>query len=606
MKKCALRFRQVMSSVAIVAMASAIGPALAQATADRSVEPLHAAFQTPPPTGIKGNTYTSPTYGFRLTWDQQIWQPVSGSEIVASEPDLSDRLMLQYEGGDGFVLVDGRSLYLGDPATCLAGEERNLRREDAVIQVDLATGEDGQPLTGSDATGAFAVFAVTVHDPVTNADTPWIQYVECFTLEPGRSVIVFRHNAFATHYNSQVDAVQRLLANLHLPELTPETSVPTGIDGPDSYTSPTYGYRLRWDTASWTPMSAAEKIGDGPTRLDLLMLWNGASALYIQGLTGFGGAPQACLDAQVRALEQEEGTEEILPRADAAGDTATVDADGSVFAVYDTTIVPPEGGPTQEQAIAIACRTLRPGQAVLLVTLVTDRTDYDRDLPAALDVLAALDFPDIAATALRRVGNEPATTIYTSPSHGYSLRWASEDWVVDEDSSEAGRDRLQLRSADGEGWLLVTTSRLAPDAGLNACVEDASSQLLATAANAEPIATTTGDPARVAAAYRLELEAEDFRAYVECRPLGPVKPMVLAVYLAPAAEYEIHLPLVLEMIGGIGPAEPTVATAPGILAASLNTTPGCHSPRSAIRFASNHAISTATFCACSVHPLRMC
>jgi hypothetical protein len=572
MKKCALRSRQVVSSIAIIAMACAIAPALGQAAAGRGVELIRAAplglalaaVQTQPESGIEGNTYTSPTYGFRLTWDDRVWQPVPGGEVVASVPDLTDRLVLQHDDGYGFVLVDGQNRYLGDPAACLAGEEGNMRRENGVIEVDLATGEDGQPLTGTDAFGAYAVFAVTTHDPVTNADTRWIRYVECFSLEPVRSVVVFRHIAVATHYDGQVDAVQRLLENLHLPAPDPATAVPTGINGPESYTSPTYGYRMRWDAADWTPISAAEKIGDGPTRLDLLFLWNGASALYVQGRMGYGGDPRACLDAQVRSLEQEEGTEAVRPRTDAAGDTATVAADGSVFAVYNATTAPPEGGPTVDQVIAVACRTLRPGEAVLLVTLVADPPDYDRDLPAALDLLAALDFPDVAATALRRGGTEPTTAAYTSPNHGYSLRWEADAWVVEEESSEAGRDRVQLRSAGGEGRLVVATSRLAPDAGPSACVEDVSSQLLATAANVEPTESATVDPARVAAAYRLELEGERFRAYVECRPLGPGKPMVLAVYLAPAAEYEARLPLVLEIIGETGGVDPAGTPATGV------------------------------------------
>jgi hypothetical protein len=157
--------------------------------------------------GIDGVGYTSPTYGYHLTWDNP-WVAVA-----ASSEGWTDVLQL----------TDGRSeIYLtgsaeGDESEegCVQAVNDELVSIDGVTDVSVGHGTDGKPLQGRDAVGAYAVFGYTFGDEEGSRYQQTL-YVACRHLGPGGSMLRVEHYAAANYYERD-RMRQDLLAQLTFP-----------------------------------------------------------------------------------------------------------------------------------------------------------------------------------------------------------------------------------------------------------------------------------------------------------------------------------------------------------------------------------------------------
>lgn len=163
---------------------------------------------TPPPP--PGTTYTSPTYGYSMTY---------GAAWTVNEQTSNngvDQLVLT--NGTSFVTVTGAEAYNGDPDTCVEGVVQQRLADPGVSNIKLATDERGQPIQGgTEATGAFAIYD---HDyTLANGTTgPWTLYVQCIPLVPGKAVLSFVQNVPSASYADEEAARQALLRGLTLPQ----------------------------------------------------------------------------------------------------------------------------------------------------------------------------------------------------------------------------------------------------------------------------------------------------------------------------------------------------------------------------------------------------
>src|SRR3954462_5574061 len=96
------------------------------------------AAQDGTPADVEGASYTSPTFGYTLSWDDSIW---SVSDDYSE--DGYDALALAAD--DEALYVEAFYFYQGDADDCLDGERLNIA-DDAELE-DLAplTDEDGTP-----------------------------------------------------------------------------------------------------------------------------------------------------------------------------------------------------------------------------------------------------------------------------------------------------------------------------------------------------------------------------------------------------------------------------------------------------------------------------
>src|SRR6187200_2343159 len=89
--------------------------------------------------GVNGNTYTAPTFGYTLSWDDEVWEVTD---------DYSE------DGYDGISLASDESLlyiesfyfYQGDPVECLDGERTALANQGDLADLDPLTNDDGEPI----------------------------------------------------------------------------------------------------------------------------------------------------------------------------------------------------------------------------------------------------------------------------------------------------------------------------------------------------------------------------------------------------------------------------------------------------------------------------
>ena len=132
-------------------------------------------------------SYTSPTYGFTVTWDPAVWTPDAPSSLTAVGPDQMDRLLLT--SAQGSLYVESARRYAGDPAACLKGESDALGAESGISGLQPFSGPDGQPVAGSGPDGAFAAYRATISLP-TGGTGELGGYIRCRTLVAGESVLI--------------------------------------------------------------------------------------------------------------------------------------------------------------------------------------------------------------------------------------------------------------------------------------------------------------------------------------------------------------------------------------------------------------------------------
>jgi hypothetical protein len=188
--------------------------------------------------GIDGNVYTSPTYGFSISWDEDLWEV--GSEKSA---DGVDSLVLVLDDEDGHMIVGLKGHAAGgDPERCLEDMVDRYEDLEGEIFIEGESGEmtpivggDGEPARYVDEFAAAAVYKFRVGERGSSAAT-YVRYLECRALVPGEAVLEIHELAIASSYDAHVDEMNVLLRAIDIPvpgEEAEEAAV--GVDG-DTYT----------------------------------------------------------------------------------------------------------------------------------------------------------------------------------------------------------------------------------------------------------------------------------------------------------------------------------------------------------------------------------
>jgi hypothetical protein len=174
------------------------------------------------------------------------------------------------------------------------------------------------------------------------------------------------------------------------------------------WTSPTYGFSVSWAGTSWENDPAGTLAGVGPEQLDRLHLVNGVSSLYFEGATRYAGELASCVAEEANLLSREPGVANVRPYLDANGVQLVASGPDAAAAAFTLTL--DVGGQQLELIDYVECRTLIEGEAVLIVTLVTDPAAFERELEAATAVMDTITLAaDIPLTPLEAYGGWLAT-----------------------------------------------------------------------------------------------------------------------------------------------------------------------------------------------------
>lgn len=160
-----------------------------------------------------GTTYTSPSYGYSLTYDAS-WQVQSES----SEPGQNGPVdYLSLSNGLSFVE------FLGVPTggdlsalDCRAFWQQNWGQDPSISGFTPRLGADGAPIQGGDASFAFSVHDFTF-TPEGGSPVPLTVWMGCYQLPGQGAVITVFDQVPQRAYDQQAPALEALLAGLQLP-----------------------------------------------------------------------------------------------------------------------------------------------------------------------------------------------------------------------------------------------------------------------------------------------------------------------------------------------------------------------------------------------------
>jgi hypothetical protein len=149
-----------------------------------------------------------------------------------------------------------------------------------------------------------------------------------------------------------------------------------------TYTSPTWGYSVRWFADEWT--IDQETSAD---RADSLWLSDSTGNMVgFEGRASYGGDARTCLDDQLAIVEQAAGISDMTVVRD------EFDHPQKIFHPWRSWILllapSADAGEPGDQILYLDCRTLRPDEAVLIRYLIAPVATFASDLPQ-LEVMNA-------------------------------------------------------------------------------------------------------------------------------------------------------------------------------------------------------------------------
>lgn len=168
-------------------------------------------------TGIDDTQYTSPTYGFSVEWDEDVWTVDPDAELIDDGAEGLDRLYLSHSEGDdlfsGFY-VESKVAYDGDLGECLDGEADILRSDDALIDLEPYEDDEGEPVAGeSDAGGEYATYLGDYEDE-EGEEYELLWYVECQFLDDSDALVIFTLFTSEVSYEDELDLAQEVIDSL--------------------------------------------------------------------------------------------------------------------------------------------------------------------------------------------------------------------------------------------------------------------------------------------------------------------------------------------------------------------------------------------------------
>jgi len=176
--------------------------------------------------GIDGNTYTSPTHDWSISWSDAWTVEGERSEDGLDYLELTDQL--------SYVHFESYEEFEGDAIACVAAEESDLAAQEGVDDIEVGNNAAGDPLSGGDAGNAYSVYTFT-YTGENGVESTLVEYNECRTLVAGESVLEISQITVRNAYNDASLSVQELLQTITLPGDEPREPADdpdaTGDDG---------------------------------------------------------------------------------------------------------------------------------------------------------------------------------------------------------------------------------------------------------------------------------------------------------------------------------------------------------------------------------------
>lgn len=194
--------------------------------------------------GVTGNSYVSPTFGYSITWDRA-WE-------VSDELNEDDYNKLVLTNEISTVYIEG----IVDPSSleeCLAALVASLEETEGVSDVAPAEATDGT-LEGQEEGRSWAVYNF-VYTGEDGESIDLAEYMDCRPIVDGESLLVLSSISTADDFESQIEPLGELFAGLALDGSTgpnDETDEDSNVGEPGDENTPDT------DLAQFVMVSAAD------------------------------------------------------------------------------------------------------------------------------------------------------------------------------------------------------------------------------------------------------------------------------------------------------------------------------------------------------------
>ncbi|MCC7022551.1 MAG: hypothetical protein IT338_06975 [Thermomicrobiales bacterium] len=168
---------------------------------------------------VEGSHWTSPTYGFRVSWQNTKWQVDPSGSLVAAGPERLDRLHLV--NGVSSLYFEGATRYGGDLSSCVAEEANILSRENGVSDIRPYRDASGAPFVADGPNASAAAFSLTLQTGSGQIDL--VNYVECRTLVPDEAVLIITLVTDPATFEAQLQLAQDVADTVTLAENVPQS-----------------------------------------------------------------------------------------------------------------------------------------------------------------------------------------------------------------------------------------------------------------------------------------------------------------------------------------------------------------------------------------------
>ncbi|MDQ2682627.1 MAG: neutral zinc metallopeptidase [Chloroflexota bacterium] len=130
---------------------------------------------------VDGNSYTSPTFGYSATWDDQTWVPTA-------EYAAWNYTWLTLEAATSSLWLEGLYAYYGDAEDCFEYELQGIEGQLEVEQLSPLDDSEGNPWVNYGNGWASGMFALP--DGALGNGLETALYLECITLIPDFAVLI--------------------------------------------------------------------------------------------------------------------------------------------------------------------------------------------------------------------------------------------------------------------------------------------------------------------------------------------------------------------------------------------------------------------------------
>ena len=196
-----------------------------------------------------------------------------------------------------------------------------------------------------------------------------------------------------------------------------------------SYTSPTFGYAIAWDT-TWFVIDVTSENGS-----DSITLNNGFSFVNFFGVDSFGGNSVSCVLGYQAYLSREDRISNVSQVPEDQGGTQDLRDQRRAWATFRYTLAFDDGG-TVDLIDHFECRTIVPGQSVVQVTASMRADEFAFQKPAVDGLIASLQLPSLGESG----------PVFASGPWRIAIVAAERDVTIPE---------VRLKENEGKEWVAV-------------------------------------------------------------------------------------------------------------------------------------------------------